>query len=155
MKRMAGLVVALGMMASLRAVELGDILLAAPQVVKTSFGFSLVAGSLAEIGKADLVSIGAGVALGTALALPAGMTLLGAIRGDSSATSTWRRVALFGDAALALGALGLGIYSLMAPSSDPEGWDRLIGVTLIVVSVPLGAGAAIDTIPYTFERKPR
>jgi hypothetical protein len=98
-------------------------------------------------------------AFSTAIALPASVILVSAIKGDASTTTRWRRVAFFVDAAFAAAAIGAGIFESIywsRPENNPKRNSEIAGyegALYFIVSVPFGGAAALDLIPYSFERK--
>ncbi len=128
-----------------------DVLIALPQVAKTAYGLGFTAAALSEIGRQSAIGSAAALTVTSAVTLPSAMVLWSALRSDGKGTRFWRNVAFWVDASLSAGALGLGLYQVFAPTSDPEGWNKLAGTIFIVVSIPLGAVAAVDRVPYSFE----
>jgi hypothetical protein len=128
-----------------------DVLIALPQALKVGVGLGILARGLAVVGQADGATLAAGALAAAALSVPAGFVLVSALNGDGAGTARWRKISFIVDGSLALAAAGLGIYTLVAPNSDPEGWNKLVGSLFIAVSVPLGLYAAVDAVPYSFE----
>jgi hypothetical protein len=128
-----------------------DVLIALPQVAKTVYGLGFTAAALSEIGRQPPLGSAAALAVTSAVTLPSAMVLWSALHRDAAGTRLWRNVAFWVDASLAATSLGLGLYQLLAPTTDPEGWNKLVGTIFIVISIPLGAGAAVDRVPYSFE----
>jgi len=128
-----------------------DVLIALPQVAKTAYGLGFTAAALSELGRQPPLGSAAALTLTSAVTLPSAMILWSALHSDGKGTRFWRNVAFWVDASLSAGALGLGLYQLFTPTDDPEGWNKLVGTIFIVVSIPLGAGAAVDRVPYSFE----
>lgn len=126
-----------------------DLLISLPQVAKLGYGLGFMAVGIATFGEQKPLVSAALLAVPAAVAIPSGLVLWSAIRKDGAGTRLWRSVAFWVDAGLAVGALGLGLYEVLAPTNSND--QKLTGTILIVATLPLGVGAGVDLVPYSFE----
>lgn len=92
-----------------------------------------------------------GGALAAAWTLPSSMVLASLAREDASSLRFWRGLGFGVDGLAFLGLAGLGIYTLLQPSSGGENWGGLIGALSLAFSLPFGGAAALDLIPFPLE----
>lgn len=132
----------------------GDVLLSIPQIGKIGVSLFMDA-SLLSNNPTDPTALLTAGSVTLLLGVPSAFLLLNVINDNPEGVRAWRTISFFSDIAVALLAIAAGVYTIAADAIQPTGgedWAPVIGAALISISIPMGATAWAETVPFPMEK---